>query len=189
MDTENMMASIQQDMASSGRKRKIYKVQSDEFKSEQLSADIGRGISLIKAKRDKVVWSNPDDVRERIIAYLGACQQLGVFPSVMGLAAHGFGVTRQAMNTWINTHPDTESAQIIGQFKEIVADILTNEGLKNNCNNIQVIFQLKNHFDHADKVELAAVPAETEHTPTAEEIAKRYAVYADPDDSTEAELF
>ena len=57
-----------------------------------------------------------------------------------------------------------------------MADILTDAALYNHANAVQTIFTLKNHFDHADRVEIAPVV----HNPLGdneydiEEIRKRY---------------
>ena len=57
-----------------------------------------------------------------------------------------------------------------------MADILTNESLKNNANAVQVIFQLKNHFDHNDKVEIQPVQADPlGDQRSVEEIMEKYA--------------
>lgn len=135
-----------------------YKEQVDTHKGEQLQADIAIKVDALKAaeQRGKVDWNNMEQVKQRTFEYLEACQAAEVYPSIMGLAAHGYGVSRQALNQYLNSH-DNEATAFISMVKDTMADILTNASLYNNANPIAVIFQLKNHFEHADRVEIAPV--------------------------------
>lgn len=136
-----------------------YKAVSDEHKNEVLTADIMQRVQDLKQSKGKqrVDFNNLEDVEQRTYDYFEACAAAGVYPSVMGLAVHGFGISRQALNQYINAHPHTPQTDFILKAKDMMADILTNESLKNNANAVQVIFQLKNHFEHSDKIELQPV--------------------------------
>ena len=66
--------------------------------------------------------------------------------------------------------------EFIDRTKDVIADILTNAGLYNNANSIQVLFQLKNHHSFADRVEIEPVVAQDDaRRITAEEIEAKYA--------------
>ena len=97
-----------------------------------------------------------EQVKQRTFEYLEACQAAEVYPSIMGLSAHGYGVSRQALNQYLNSH-DNEATAFISMVKRYNGrHSLTNASLYNNANAIAVIFQLKNHFQHADR-EIAPV--------------------------------
>lgn len=147
-----------------GYSRKLYKAQSDEHKGELLAADImQRAKGLLESEeRGKVDFSSFADVQARTYNYLDACARAEVYPSVMGLAVHGYGISRQALNQYLLNHAGSRTAEFINKAKDVMADILTNASLYNNANAVQVIFQLKNHFEHSDKVEIQPVPADTQ---------------------------
>lgn len=155
-----------------------YKAVSDEHKNEVLSADIMQRVEELRNSetRKKVDFGSLEDVMQRTCDYFEACAAAGVYPSVMGLAVHGYGISRQALNQYLLKNPHTRQAEYILKAKDMMADILTNESLKNNANAVQVIFQLKNHFDHNDKVEIQPVQADPlGDRRSAEEIMAKYA--------------
>lgn len=154
---------------------KLYKQQSDEHKSEQLQMDIANKREVLQTvvKREKVDFSNLPMVQERTFAYMEACEKAGVFPSVMGLATHGFGVSRQALNQYLLSH-NNETTDFIALVKDTFADLLTNASLFNNANAIQVIFQLKNLHGYSDRVEVAPATVERADTYDADDIRRRY---------------
>ena len=170
-----MTAELEADKNRSGYTKRLYKQQSDEHKGEQLQADIGDKIAALKKSdgSEKIDWNDLGAVKKRTYEYLEACQNAGVYPSVMGLAVFGYGVSRQALNTYLNNH-NNETTDFIARTRDIIADILTNASLYNNANAIQVIFQLKNHFNHTDTVQLQPVVAREERTFDADEIRRRY---------------
>ena len=107
--------------------------------------------------------------------YLEACSLSSCFPSVMGLSG-ALVCSRQNLHRWLLSHPDHPTTDFISMVKDSMADVLTNASLYNNANAVQVIFQLKNHFDHADRVEIAPVVPNTQIDSdyNAEEIRRRY---------------
>lgn len=166
----------------SGYTQKLYKAESDAHKGEVLHQDILMHLTALQAAEDrtKVDFRNLDQVRQRTYDYLTACAAAEVYPSVMGLAVHGYGVSRQALNQYLLRN-DNETTDFIMRTKDIMADILTNSSLYNNANAVATIFQLKNHFAHADRVEIEAVPQKNE--PEALSLADIEAKYAElPDD-------
>lgn len=159
-----------------GYSKKLYKAASDEHKSETLQQDILLRVSSLQAmeERGKVDFSNLAEVRSRTYDYLNACAAAAVYPSVMGLAVHGYGISRQALNQYLLRN-NNETAEFIRIAKDIMADILTNASLYNNANAVQALFQLKNHFGHADRVEIEAIPAQQQEYISTEELERKYA--------------
>ena len=180
------------ELSESEKKRRIYKTESEEFKKQELATDIGRAIATISDKdRQRVDFSDIEDVRQRIVDYFKACAIAGVYPSVQGLAVHGFGISRQALNQWRNksrsgkykfsrsgdTEQRREAERLIDCACDMMADILTNQSLHNNANPVQSLFQLKNNHAFSDKVEIQQVYEEDdeyEHL-TQEELERKYA--------------
>lgn len=157
--------------------QKIYKQQADEHKGELLSKDIiCKCASLQNTEKIKVDLNNIEEVQQRTLEYFEACSKAQAFPSIMGLASIGYGISRQALNQWLLKHPDSETTEFVNRAKDIIADILTNASLNNNANSVQAIFQLKNNHGFADKVEVTAVADTNGLTEqNYDDIEKRYA--------------
>ena len=180
---EEMAEAMSEQVASGKRTRDIYKVQAEQFKAEQLSADIGRAVYALsqpEAEAERVDLNNAEDVRRRIVDYLRACQLSGTYPSVQGLASFGFGISRQALNQWRqrDKNKGSESAALISRACDMFADILTNQSLHNNANPVQALFQMKNNHGFADKIEIEPIydtKEENEHK-TIEQIRAMYLV-------------
>ena len=134
-----------------------YKAVADEHKGEVLAADIISRTTALLERPQKINLNSLEEVQERTAEYFTACAAAEVYPSVMGLASHGLGISRQALNQYMLRNPNSETTEYINRVKDIMADILTNESLKGNANPVQALFQLKNHFGHADRVEVEAI--------------------------------
>lgn len=172
---DEMAAALTEEKSAKGRKS-LYKQQTDEHKGELLKADIAAKVTALRVsdERPRVDWADLEQVKARTYDYFEACQQSEVYPSVMGLATYGYGVTRQALNEYLRTH-NNETTAFIGKAKDIMADILTNASLYNNANAVQVIFQLKNHFGHSDTVQLQPVtPVMEDQSFSVDDIQRRY---------------
>lgn len=159
-----------------GYSKRLYKAASDEHKSEILQQDILNRVSSLQAmeERGRVNFSDTAEVKRRTYDYFTACAAASVYPSVMGLAVHGYGVSRQALNQYLLRN-NNETTEFIRIAKDIMADILTNASLYNNANAVQALFQLKNHFGHADRVEIEAIPAEASNHISYEDLERKYA--------------
>lgn len=172
---EAIQDKIRADKDKNGYSRKIYKIESEDYKKEALSKEIASRLPAASADVKSVDLSNLQDVSDRTQIYLEACANEGAYPSVMGLAVYGFGISRQALNQYMLRNPNSKTTDYLHRVKDIMADILTDQSLKNNCNPVQAIFQLKNHFAHTDKVEVELPPADIlGELPTAQEIIERY---------------
>lgn len=155
------------------RNTRLYKAQADEHKGDALAVDIITKANALMEHRGRVDFNNLEDVKAKTLSYFQACSVAKAYPTVMGLAVNGFGISRQALNQYMLKHPDTATTEFINRAKDVMADILTNESLYNNANAIQVIFQLKNHFGHTDKVEIEPVRNEPLPTLTQEQLIEQ----------------
>lgn len=154
-----------------------YKAQSDQHKGEELEKNLANAINGLKRSQERgsVDLYDFPEVQRRTIEYLEACQAGKSYPSIMGLCAYGFGVSRIWLNKFLANHPETETAQFLEGVKDVFADTLTNAALFGNADTTQVIFQLKNHFGHADRIELEPVQSKQyEPEKTVEQIAAEY---------------
>lgn len=154
-----------------------YKAQSDQHKGEELEKSLANAINGLKRSQERgsVDLYNVQEVEHRTLEYLEACQVGKSYPSIMGLCAYGFGISRRWLNKFLSLHPETETAQFLETVKDTFADTLTNAALFGNADTTQVIFQLKNHFGHADRIELEPIqPKQYEPEKTIEQIAAEY---------------
>lgn len=186
LTVKSMADALTEDKHKNGSKSKVYKELSDEHKGEQIAQSVSsKALSLKQAiNAPKVDLSNTAEVQKRCFMYLEACSQASCFPSVMGLSG-ALGCSRQNLNRWVLSHPGHPTTDFVNMAKDVMADILTNASLYNNANAVAVIFQLKNHFEHADRVEIAPVVQNQfdsdNYNP--EDIRRRYLI--DTDDTQE----
>ena len=91
---DEMAAALTEEKSAKGRKS-LYKQQTDEHKGELLKADIAAKVTALRVsdERPRVDWADLEQVKARTYDYFEACQQSEVYPSVMGLATYGYGVT------------------------------------------------------------------------------------------------
>lgn len=136
---------------------KIYKELSDEHKAEVIGEDVRRKAETLRNQRNKVDLSNLQEVRERAQAYLDACAEAGTIPNVLGLSAYGFGCSRQWLNEYLRTHPNSQSAEYINLLKDSFADILVNASLGRAADPTMGIFVLKNCAGFRDRFEIEPV--------------------------------
>lgn len=177
------------DMAESLRKSqaKNPRLYDDGHKGAALAADLREKRDMLAdlKRGDKVDFRGLDDVQERTERYFNACIVSQTFPSVMTLSVCAYGVSRQALNAWMSRNPDSPTTQYVQAVKDLMADVMVEESLSNNCNPIMAIFQLKNHFGHSDKTEVD-VTARNANDPlyadTPEDAARIVAKYL-PDDA------
>ena len=150
-----------------------------EEKAEIIGSEVQRNLTALRTalSRGKVYLPNTDEVMARTEEYFEACRLTGTFPSMMGLSAKGFCISRQAVNQFMLAHPEHPTSEYLTLVRDIMADILVNASLNNQANVVQAIFQLKNHFGHEDNVRVEAV--QTKDTllagaKTRKEIEERY---------------
>lgn len=159
-----MSEALTQHKNSSGYTSRIYKQAADEHKGDALTADLERSISEMQEadQRGPIDWNDLEQVKSRTYDYLTACAASQVFPSMMGLSVYGYGMSRQAVNKYLVKYPDSPAAMFVSMAKDLIADVLTGAALFRNADPVSVIFQLKNHFDHSDKVQVEPVIQNTD---------------------------
>ena len=179
LTVKSMAEALTENKVKNGSKSKVYKELSDEHKGEQITQSVAnKTISLKQAiNAPRVDLSDTTQVHERTFMYLEACSISSCFPFVMGLSG-ALGCSRQNLNRWLLSHPGHPTTDFVNMAKDVMADILTNASLYNNANAVAVIFQLKNHFEHSDRVEISPVMQNQVDTNdySAEEIRKRYMI-------------
>ena len=176
-DTIKADTMINRVQADKDKNKRLYKAQADAHKGQLLASDIiTRADALLQSEdRGKVDFNNIDDVKTRTYSYLKACSISEAYPSVMGLAVDAYGISRQALNQYLLRNPTSEAPEFIQKTKDVIADILTNASLYNNANAVAVIFQLKNHFEHSDRVEIQPLRvSDPVDNLSVEDIAQRY---------------
>ena len=162
MNTDEMTRALMAHKQRDGYTSKIYKEVSDKLRTEAIRADISSHAKQLKEveRGGKVDFTNFEDVKERTYKYVEACANAAAFPSVMGLASVGFGVSGQALNAYISRNPDTIVTEFLLETKDLIADVLTNAALHRNADATSVIFQLKNHYGHVDAVAVEPITKE-----------------------------
>ena len=175
LSSEVLAAELTAQKSSRGR-QKIYKELSDEHRAELIGADVRRKVQELKQHRDRIDLSDFEQVQERTEVYLAACAESGTIPNVLGLASFGFGCSRQWLNEFMRTHPDSRSTEYIERIKDMFADTLINASLGRAADSTMGIFVLKNCAGFRDRFEIEPVapenPLGAELTP--EDIAARY---------------
>jgi len=132
-----------------------YKVQGDIHRAEVLSALVKRGAAeLTEADKGKIPFSNTDAVKAQAMLYLKACEQVGSFPSIVGLS-RALGYTRRAIYKTIDERPYPATSDFLELFRDTCSDILSESALTNNANAISVIFIQKAVYGMRESIELA----------------------------------
>lgn len=182
---KNPLQTVEQ-MAMGMVEEKRKKTDAQIAREESLNTDIAMARAALKAAydRQKVDLGDPLEVRERISEYFQACEIANAYPSVMGLAVKAFGVERQAVEEYIKRHPEAESVKLIIEAKQAIADIIVNQSLKGNAQPVAAIFQLKNWYEHTDKVTFAQGYSESVDVDT-DSLKKKYGVIEVPPEDIE----
>lgn len=136
------------------RKPKLYNEVSSELKAEIISKSVGMSAKALKEHTQRVDLSDLAEVQQRTQDYLAACADAGVIPTVMGLAAHGFACSRQWLNEFLRTHPESKSTEFIERVKDAFADVMVTSALNRATDSTLSIFVLKNTNGFADRLEV-----------------------------------
>lgn len=156
LSAEVVAAELTAQKSSRGR-QKIYKELSDEHRAEIISADVRCKAQELKQHRSRVNLLDIEQVRERTQIYLDACAQSGTIPNILGLASLGYCCSRQWVNEFVRTHPDSESAEYIERLKDMFADTLINASLSRTADSTMGIFVLKNCAGFRDRFEVEPI--------------------------------
>lgn len=149
-------------------------------RQEALTADIAntRGALQRAFERRKVDLESKEEVKIRIDNYFEACELSATYPSWIGLCTKGLGISEPGVKQWMARHPNAETTMMIVTARDMIADILINQSLAGNASPVPTIFQLKNWYNHRDKVEVAQAAVDEDNL-TAEEVRKKYAIVAE----------
>ena len=165
---------------STRRGQSIYKKESGQYQEDKLKALVAMNIGEVAtfATKKRVSLEDVNEVRERTIMYLKACEASGTFPNSMGLA-RSLGYSSRALRHWRSNKPQTETAQWLEMFSDTCADILSQSALKNNANTIMAIFLNKALYEMRETSEIVIKPGsdiEPEQSFSVEDIRKRYLI-------------
>lgn len=152
-----------------------------------IGSDVLRTAQALTKNNGRIDLSDFELVKERTQTYLAACAESGTIPNVLGLASFGFGCSRQWLNEYMRTHPDSQSAEYLEMVKDAFGNVLINAGLGRAADPTLSIFILKNANGFRDRFEIE--PVTTPQSPLGpladpEELRKRIlgSVVIDDDD-------
>lgn len=163
-------------------KKKLYPEISNELKAQTISTAIALNAKALRDQANKIDLSDVEQVRQRTEAYIDACAEAGIVPTVMGLSTYGFGTSRQWVNEFCRNHHGSESAQYIERVKDAFADVLVSTSLGRAVDSTMAIFTLKNCNGFSDKLSVEPVQQHDPQGPllSIEELEAR--INALPDD-------
>lgn len=150
-----------------------------EMRLEALQQDIAISRAALQRayERKKVDLEDAEEIKARVDEYFQACEISGSYPSWIGLCTRGLGIQEANVKGWMMRHPNAETSIMLATARDVIADILINQSLAGNASPVPAIFQLKNWYNHKDKVEVAAMAIDDDNI-TAEEVRKKYAIVA-----------
>lgn len=149
--------------------RRFYDIEGRDMKEElQFHLDTLKRLR----KCQTVDLHDMNDVVKRTEDYFSACFEAGVMPSVMGLSTRAYGLRWEMLEKYLDKHHD-EICEYIQTVKGVIADVITDNAYKDTKSIVMSIFQLKNHYNHADKVEIKQTTEYTEER-SIEDITQRY---------------
>lgn len=163
---------------------KLYRAESAEFNDGRISAlaaKTGAELAAV-ATAKRLSLTETDEIKARTLAYVKACEEAAVLPSISGLA-RSFGMTRRALQICIETHSPAATAEWLEVAKDAFSDVLAEASLRNSCNNITSIFILKAIYGFRESVELVATqqPSVFGDQKSIEQIELEYASLPDGD--------
>lgn len=138
----------------------------------------------------ETIWQLPDidthdeeQVKERLLWYLGHCRKLHIRPSHAGLGAVLGGVHRTTIWRWANGEGNTsEICNMIKKMHQLITYALESGALEGAIDRVITIFLLKNHSGYTDAQEFVVETKQTEF-----EERKMSDVLDEYDDTPEAE--
>jgi hypothetical protein len=157
---------------------KLYRAESTEFNDGRiaaLTAKTGAELAVAATSR-RISLDEVDEVKARTLAYLKACEEAAVIPSMSGLA-RSLGMTRRALESCVERQSPAPTAEWLLLVKDAFSDVLAESALRKNCDSITGIFLLKSLFGLRESVEIVAGQQDSRfgEQKTAEQIAEEYA--------------
>lgn len=158
--------------------KSVYKVESGEYQEAKLRDLISMNIKELAevATKERVSLDDVDEVKQRTVYYMRACEESGTFPTSLGLA-RSLDYSDRALRHWRSKQPHSKTAQWLEMVNDMCADILSQSALKNNANNIMAIFLNKALYELRESSELVITPntaSEEEAAYSVDEIRSRY---------------
>ena len=171
---EALIVDMERDRAAGSR---LYPEVAREVKDEQIAAAVEQQRQILAAsyRRGRVDLHDAPAVRAQIDAYLTACQETSTIPTLLALSA-ALGLSRTRVYAFCQQYPDSESAQLIDQFRTSAAAVLAQGALTRTLDNSTSIFLLKNcgqGLQDSHLIETEARP-QVEQAQSPESIAAKY---------------
>ena len=152
MTKGNMMqpAAIQA-MAVENRSGRLYSRTADS--GEVVQTLVARLAAELADMPKKIDLRDEDMIVRVAVTYVDACASAGVIPSKIGFC-RSCGVSRQAVDYFLNHHGDEPSAERLRMIFDSFAEMLNNAALANACHPIVSIFLSKALYHYRDTVSI-----------------------------------
>ena len=159
------------------KQSKLYRAESAEFVDGRIRALISKTAAELAeiATTEPVSLTDVEQVRERTMLYLRACQESTCIPSITGLAT-SMGLSRQAVYDCIWRRSPAATAAWLELCRDAFSNMLAETALRGETDKITSIFIQKAVYGLRESIEIVA-KAENPLVPdrTAAEIALEYA--------------
>ena len=168
-----------------GAHNKLY--DGNPAKSAEISkiVDQGRNNLMTAYHKSTILGNDTEEIIRRTNDFINGRITAGQLPTIEGWAT-ALGMNRSTLQRWIAGSVNSESIETVRFLqlaKEYMSDVAATAALSGNVPPVPWIFYAKNHFDYADKVEVAVEPRNPlGPTRSIEEIAKKYDVFIMPED-------
>lgn len=185
MPPQTFDESCASEMERKRKKKRVCGNVSSVYKGEVMDdSPIGNIVSQLKQEfiegqqnafaNKKSILNRPIEVFEQIKEYFDVCVAVRKPPDMTGLAKK-FGITRDALYSYMRTHPDTETTSMIKMFEDSCTEAMTRCAYENSINPIVAIFTLKARYGFKEASEVLV----TNNNPMGElkapeEIAEKY---------------
>ena len=114
--------------------KRSYPEISAQQKQELIGNAIRQQIYALQRGKNRVDLRDSDDVEDRITEYMEGCAHFGSVPTLLGLAAF-MGYSRRNLYSFMEHHPETESAKLIDNFRNASAAIIAQASLGRTLDN------------------------------------------------------
>lgn len=148
-----------EEMAREKAPSKLYPEVNSQVKAAHTTATIDairEGLARA-ASRERVDLSDTERVMQRTRDFLEACSASATPPTLTGLCARGYGMSRRRVNAWMAQHADHETAIFLETVKDNLADLLQLLALGKTTDAVTTIFLLKNLHEYSDRVEIEPI--------------------------------
>ncbi len=116
---------------------------------EKVQALVSQLAAELAAGPMKIDLRNPELVQKVVVSYTDACARNGALPSKSGLA-RAMGISRRALDYYIQKHPDEKSGEYLAIVCDAFADTLSAAALAGSVHPIVSIFLSKALYQYRD---------------------------------------